>query len=113
MKIMKYICHQRKDRSFKIKNHYFPLCSRCTGIYLSLFLFLIIFLVLNLKLNYDLPSNCKLIGFLLLIPMAIDGISQYLNWRESTNILRLITGILAGLGLAILILSILESLKVI
>lgn len=29
------ICHQRPDRSFFWGSHQFPVCARCTGIYLS------------------------------------------------------------------------------
>src|SRR4051812_167741 len=29
------ICHQRPDRSFFWQGHQFPVCARCTGIYLS------------------------------------------------------------------------------
>jgi len=29
------ICHQRPDRSFFWDGHQFPVCARCTGLYLS------------------------------------------------------------------------------
>jgi uncharacterized membrane protein len=37
-----------------------------------------------------------------LIPMAIDGISQFFGFRRSNNSLRFATGIVAGLVLGIL-----------
>jgi uncharacterized membrane protein len=37
--------------------------------------------------------------------MAIDGTSQVLGWRESNNKLRIITGLLFGIGLSTLVLS--------
>ena len=40
---------------------------------------------------------------LLLVPAFIDGLTQLLGYRESNNILRLVTGLLGGLGLGILI----------
>ena len=42
-------------------------------------------------------------AIILLIPSAIDGFTQLFEYRESNNTLRLITGILGGLGLGILI----------
>ncbi len=41
-----------------------------------------------------IPNKWLLVLFLL--PMAIDGATQYLGWRESTNLLRAMTGFLAG-----------------
>jgi uncharacterized membrane protein len=29
------ICHQRPERSFFLDGHQFPVCARCTGLYLS------------------------------------------------------------------------------
>jgi len=81
MEIFKYICHRRKDRSFKIKNHYFPVCARCTGFYGALIIFSIISLLLNFQYNNDLRT----INSVLIIPMAIDGITKYFNLRESNN----------------------------
>lgn len=33
-----------------------------------------------------------------LVPMAIDGTIQFFGLRESTNIIRLLTGFLGGIG---------------
>ena len=42
------------------------------------------------------------IAILLCIPLVIDGGSQYLKWRMSNQRLRLITGILCGIGIMVL-----------
>ncbi|HBI02686.1 MAG TPA: hypothetical protein DDY49_01480, partial [Paenibacillaceae bacterium] len=39
-----------------------------------------------------------LFAVVLLVPLTLDGVFQYLNYWESTNIRRLLTGILAGFG---------------
>jgi uncharacterized membrane protein len=44
-----------------------------------------------------------MMAIFLLIPAFIDGLTQLLGYRESNNILRLITGLMGGLGLGILI----------
>ena len=99
MNFTKYICHRIPERSFFIKGHQFPVCARCTGLYTGL----ITYLITNhfYPHNYDL--NMLIISIILLIPVSIDGTTQYFELRKSNNILRLITGFIGGIGLIILI----------
>lgn len=93
------ICHRIPERTFKIRGKYLPVCSRCTGIYLGAFsYFALAYLV---KIDY----NCYLItaGALMIVPTFLDGFTQLLGMRKSNNTLRFFTGIIAGLGLAILV----------
>ena len=95
MSIFDYICHRIPERSFFYKGHQFPVCARCTGFYISGIASIIL---INLfPVPYTLTT--LLIGIILLIPCAIDGFTQLLEFRESNNILRLITGLLGGVGL--------------
>lgn len=99
MNILNIICHRKPERSFHIKGHQFPVCARCTGFYISLgiyFLYTYYFFV-----NYNLTLIT--IAILLLVPTAIDGLTQFYEYRESNNTLRFITGLLGGIGLGILI----------
>jgi len=93
-----FICHRIPDRTFKVKNYYFPVCARCTGIYISGFTYFFINTFTPIIYSIELI----MLGILLLIPTAIDGISQLLNKRESNNKTRFLTGLFAGIGLAIL-----------
>ena len=97
MELTKYICHRIPERSFFIKGHQFPVCARCTGFYTGL----VVFLVWNhfFRLNHDIVT--LLISMILMIPVAIDGFTQYFGPRESTNTLRFITGFIGGIGLII------------
>ncbi|GGE68582.1 putative membrane protein [Pedobacter psychrotolerans] len=84
-------CHRLPERSFFFKGKQFPLCARCTGIYVGYAIFIpIIFFI---KINI-------LFALLAIMPTTIDGLTQAYCNRESNNILRFITGIFAGLGLA-------------
>lgn len=83
-------CHQREDRSFKIKGWQFPICSRCTGILTGQAIGIIIYL-----LGQRIPIY---IDFLFLLIMFLDWFIQFKNIRESTNLRRFITGNLAGIA---------------
>ncbi len=83
-------CHRLPERSFFFRGRQFPVCARCTGVllgYLSmpLFTFNIIQIVWWLALVCNLPAY-------------IDGASQAVGLRESTNSLRFFTGLLSGFG---------------
>lgn len=81
-------CHRMPERSFFYKGKQFPVCARCTGFYLGYF-------VLPFFLLYPLSI---LVSVALLIPAFLDGFTQALCKRESTNLIRVITGFLAGVG---------------
>ncbi|KZX10161.1 DUF2085 domain-containing protein [Methanobrevibacter curvatus] len=100
---MNLICHRRKDRTFKYKNHYFPVCARCTGFYLGI---ISLFFLLVLFFKSSNLENLVLFGIILLIPMILDGFSQLFHLRESNNILRFITGLIGGFGIVLLLINI-------
>ena len=83
-------CHQREDRSFKIKGWQFPICSRCTGILTGQILSIILYLT-GLRIS-------MYISFLFLVIMFLDWFIQFKNIKESTNFRRFTTGNLAGIA---------------
>lgn len=99
MKILDYIflCHKKPERSFFYKGKQFPICARCTGIFVGYLLAIVssIFVILPVEM-------C----LILLIPIAIDGTGQYLGKWTSNNIRRFYTGILAGIATIYLLLAI-------
>ena len=97
MELSKYICHRKPERSFFIKDHQFPVCARCTGFYTGL----ATYLILNNFYTHSYDLNMLLISMVLMIPVAIDGLTQYFGPRESTNNLRFVTGFIGGIGLII------------
>lgn len=99
MNILNLICHRKPERSLFICDYQFPVCARCTGFYISLIIYF------TYTYYFFVNYNIYLLTFaiILLTPTAIDGLTQFFEYRESNNILRFITGILGGLGLSILI----------
>ena len=94
-----FICHRLPERTFKIKNHYFPVCSRCTGIYIGTFSYYTFVYFVYVQYNVALI----LTAFLMVLPTFSDGLTQFFGFRESNNTLRFSTGLIAGVGLGILI----------
>ena len=97
--LSQFICHRIPERTFQIKGHYFPVCSRCTGIYLGAFSYFIYAFFFYIDYNFILILS----GFLMVIPTTTDGLTQLFSSRESSNILRFATGLFAGIGFAILL----------
>lgn len=92
-------CHRRPDRTFKFKDKYFPVCARCTGIYIGVFfMFLLNYFI---DLNYD--TDLLLLSIILMFPMIVDGVTQLLRWRESYNLLRIATGLPFGIGYGLIL----------
>jgi uncharacterized membrane protein len=83
-------CHRMPERSFFYKGKQFPICARCTGIYIG---YIAIF-IFAIFLTY-IPLLWSLA---LMFPSIIDGLTQAFCNRESNNGLRLITGIMFGVG---------------
>ncbi|MEW5937629.1 MAG: DUF2085 domain-containing protein [Candidatus Thermoplasmatota archaeon] len=82
-------CHQRSSRSFYLNSNQMPYCARCTAVFASLPLGLLLYFVFRRPLN-------PLWLIVALVPLGIDGGLQLLTDYESTNIVRAITGSLAG-----------------
>lgn len=93
------LCHQKVERSFFINGNQMPFCSRCTAIWLGLTI------GLGFMIFYKNVLNDKFLIIILIgiVPIVIDGVGQLLGLWESINIIRFITGLLAGIvtGLAI------------
>ena len=103
------LCHQKAERSFSINGNEMPFCSRCTAIWLGLAI------GLGLMVFYLIELNEKFLFVIIIgiVPVGIDGIGQLLGLWESTDIIRLITGLLAGTVCGIAIGSIIDEIKTI
>jgi uncharacterized membrane protein len=95
MSLLRHICHQRKERCFVFLGKVMPICSRCFGIYISSFFCLLMLYFCD----FSFSKGFILFVFVLFnIPLIIDGGCQYFNLRDSNNLLRFFTGVLAGIG---------------
>jgi uncharacterized membrane protein len=92
--LLHFICAQIPAHSFYILGHQLGMCARNFSIYSAMFAGSLIF-VLSKK---RLPGIPWWIWVLMLLPIAIDGLTQMVGLRESTWELRVLTGSLFGLG---------------
>ena len=100
-------CHRISSRSFTIAGRQFPLCARCTGMYLGVILTLVLLLLAGRWRWSQLPPArimLVLIGFVAL--MGIDGLNSYSHFFPNIphlytpqNWLRLLTGLGTGLAM--------------
>jgi len=91
------VCHRRRDRSFRILGYSFPMCARCTGLWSGFATGLLLHL-----LSAYVPL---VVGFALMLPLAVDWFSQALGLRESNNPMRFLTGSLFAIGTIVLFLG--------
>jgi uncharacterized membrane protein len=89
------ICHQEEDRCLHLMGEPFAACSRCTFMYIG---------VLASSIAYPLvgwPRRPRVLYlFIVAAPLILDGGTQLLGLRESTNTIRALTGFLFGSGIA-------------
>lgn len=74
----------------------FPVCARDIAIYLGAWISGIAVYFTKWKDAKYTPNPIYFI--LALIPIGLDGGTQLMGWRESTNDLRMLTGMIAGLA---------------
>lgn len=91
-------CHQLYHRSFHVKGYQFPVCARCTGLFLGQLLALV---SIPFYLKFSLIPFLVLAGVSVVF-LGIDGVGQLKGHWESTNRRRLITGTLSGFFIGII-----------
>lgn len=100
----KAICHQIPERTFLANGQYMPICARCTGIYLGVF-FSLLYLAVTKRFRSDTIPSVKISFFLLLflLPLVVDGFGSYLGFYSTTNLIRVMTGVMFGVTLPIFV----------
>jgi uncharacterized membrane protein len=87
------ICHQRPDRSFHVAGVQMPVCARCLGLYVAGAAGLV------MAWGVRRPSSARGLRLALAASAAPIAISVALEWVgaiETTNVVRLLTGLPPG-----------------
>ncbi len=88
-------CHRMPERCLHFKGKPMLVCARCFAMLLGYF-----FTPIALAFNMVVPLWVPII---MAMPLLIDGFTQRWKWRNSSNLVRFITGILFGIGQSLLI----------
>lgn len=91
------ICNHREETAPRIFGQTFVLCWRCTGVMLSLVLMVIVRCFVNISFG----ASQVVLGSLMMLPIVVDGCTQYFFTYESTNIRRAMTGAMFGIGFSL------------
>ena len=89
-------CHQIAERSYYLNGNELPICSRDVGLSIGLLTGMLIGLLYVRRINPFLLA----VGIL---PMVMDGGLQAISSYQSNNSLRIMTGIVAGVAVALLL----------
>jgi uncharacterized membrane protein len=102
--LFRVMCHGLERRCLELFDVPMPICARCAGIYAGLVLGLAAFWLIPLLRE----KVMRIVAFVAVTPLALDGLTQLTGLRESTNELRIATGVIAGLAFGLWVLSAVE-----
>ena len=91
--LFRIMCHGIERRCLTLFGVPMPICARCTAIYAGLIAGVAAFLLLRPLLE---ERAVRIAVFIAATPMLLDGLTQATGLRESTNLVRLITGFVAA-----------------
>ena len=103
--LFRLFCHGIPERCIYLWGVPMPICARCAAIYAGLILSFVAFLILPRMRE----SAARMVLYVALVPMAVDGLTQLAGLRLSTNPLRLETGLLAGVAFGVWALSAIKN----
>jgi uncharacterized membrane protein len=105
------VCHRIASHSFFLDERQFPLCARCTGMYLGALLGMVYSFRKGRLAGFP-PRRILVVFGLFVLGFGADGINSYLNLLGDipflytpANWLRLLTGTMFGLGVGIFLAS--------
>jgi uncharacterized membrane protein len=98
-------CHGIPERCFTVWGVPMPICARCTAIYVGLTASLIVFFLLPRMTEFA----ARVMLLIAVTPLAVDGLTQLVRLRESTNALRMATGLVAGIAFGLWAITAVES----
>jgi uncharacterized membrane protein len=95
--LFRLFCHGIPRRCLTIWGVPMPICARCTAIYIGA----LTGIVGAWLLPWMSERAARFVMYAAATPLAIDGLTQLTTLRESTNMLRLMTGAIGGIGFAL------------
>ncbi len=78
----------------------YHICARCTGEVIGVLAYIVFVIVALPRYTEFFTPQVQFLFAFAPLPGAIDWVTQAVGWRESTNTLRVLTGLLAGATMA-------------
>ncbi len=103
------LCHGIVARCLTLRGAPMPICARCSAIYAGLAIGSLLFAATWKWID---PRIMRVLLVLAAVPIGVDGITQAIGLRESTNFLRLATGFPVALMFAFWLLATLQATRV-
>jgi len=91
-------CHRMSSRCIALPWGISGLCARCTAFWLGMTTGILVMYKPMIRIPFWT-------GFPLLLPLIADGLLQYHSVYESSNLIRSVTGLAAGIGIAVIIMG--------
>jgi uncharacterized membrane protein len=104
------LCHQLPERSFFGGGVQVPVCARDTGIYVGFVVSMLVIAAVQRNRPSGFPSvPVALVMAAFVLAMAVDGVTSYAGLRETSNLVRLATGLMAGYAMGALTVPLLND----
>lgn len=108
--LFRFMCHGIPERCLMLFGVPMPLCARCAGIYAGMLAGLLVATLVLTRgaMEWMRERSVRPLAVVAMLPMGLDGVTQLTGLRESTNPLRIATGLIAGFAFGLWILSAME-----
>ncbi len=103
--LFRLFCHGIPGRCFHLWGVPMPICARCTAIYAGLALAIAAFFLLPRMSE----AAARLVLVVAVVPLGVDGLTQLVRLRESTNALRAATGVTVGIAFGLWAITAVET----
>jgi uncharacterized membrane protein len=94
-----FICHQRPERSFHLAGLQLPVCARCLGLYAGAAIGSVT------ALGLGRIREPRTIAVIAIIPLLVSLVVEWLGVSPLSNVLRAVTGVVAGSVVAAVVLA--------
>lgn len=102
--LFRLFCHGIPSRCLTLWNVPMPICARCTAIYGGALAGIVLLRILPAMSE----RAARFVMYAAATPLGIDGLTQLTSLRESTNTLRIVTGVIGGIGFTLWALTAVE-----
>ncbi len=93
------VCHQLPERSFALAGRQWPVCARCSGLYLGAIVGLAAWLMVRRSLGPVglAPRHVMRVLAVITAPTAISWATGVLGWWDGTNAIRAVLALPLGI----------------